>query len=631
MNSPTRRVNRRRALAFLLAGLALGELFYVAAFEGLARSGRIAQWLGRRPDRFHLTFGELHSYFPCYISARELDLAVQTPRVVWRLRAGSASGWIAPLPLLLRRFQLAEARIDHVDFALRSRRQPPADVGPPEAGIAVAPEMTAFEELRPPRVPTLLRPAWNFEFPRVTATGVHDLWIEQLHLAGEMVGRGGFDLRRRTDARVRSSRLEIRAATLEVGAQPFAQKLAGSLAFSSVRYAYREHRGLEALPFLDARLDLDGEDLGGALLRRYLARADWLAFEETSIPFHAALSLVDGKLAPGSSLVTEKGVQELRFFGFTARGSAQARFEVQRDEARPETRLELRFDDFELRRGRSDKPVVAGTGLSLRATTHDLRLGGLPDDGRIRLDLGEAHVVELSGFSDLVPISSGLAIAGGQGVVHGRLEAGEGAAEGAVRAQLTGVELISNGERFSGGMALEVPVKSDDLAGRHFDLSGARLELTDFLPPSPLAPQDATTKPSAGWWGKIELPKAKMTIVEPASAEGTFVVKLRDSVPLVALYSSRKDLPNWVEKLLVEPDVRATGNFSYRKPELTVTGLRATFDHWGFAADLELGKQQRRGRLLLEWRKLAVGVRLEGGKRSYRLVGAREWFEKSRL
>ena len=50
-----------------------------------------------------------------------------------------------------------------------------------------------------------------------------------------------------------------------------------------------------------------------------------------------------------------------------------------------------------------DEAVVGGTGLSLLATTRDLRAGGLPDDATIRIDLGEARLLDLAGFSDLLP------------------------------------------------------------------------------------------------------------------------------------------------------------------------------------------------------------------------------------
>lgn len=346
-----------------------------------------------------------------------------------------------------------------------------------------------------------------------------------------------------------------------------------------------------------------------------------------------------GVLVDGSRLHTEKASRTLRFFGFEATGQAVLNFDVQRDATGGHADLAVGFDDFALRRSAAGQPVVGGTGLALLATTRDLRAGGLPDDARIQIDLGEARLLDLAGFTDLLPPSAALELAGGQGEVHGHFEAelgaGEaGAARGAVSARITEATLISNGARFTGAVALDVPITSRDLAGRRFDLAGTRIELADFTGPGEThatGTRDSEAPGGPGWRGTIECESALLHLVEPATAEGQFTLQLSDSAPLVALYATRKDLPRWVERLLEEPDVHATGRFSYRKPELTIEALKARFEHWGFEADLELGKNRRRGLLLLEWRKLALGVRMEGEKRTLKLTGAREWFAQEKL
>ncbi|MEO8196675.1 MAG: hypothetical protein ABI689_08130 [Thermoanaerobaculia bacterium] len=623
---------RRRHL-FLLAGLALGELFYVGAFEWVARSGQLAGWINRRPDRVRMEFAAAHSYFPFLVTLQKLDLAVQTARVQWHLTADETRGWIAPLPLLARRFRVETARAVGVEFAVRRRFDTAGEPLPPSEFLPAIGEFAG--EQKPPRTGTLLRPVWSFEFPRLTAHEVRSLWLEQLRVTGEMEAKGGFSIRRRLQAEVEASRIEVQAGTLTLAGQPLAGEVRGSVAISSVPYEYRDHRGLAALPYLDAAAQLDGTAFAGTLLRNYLARMPWIEFEDAQIPFHADLKMRRGTLVAGSSFSTEKAPQAVQFFGFEARGTAMVRFDVRHDTAGERAELDLRYDDFELRRSAAGLAVVAGSGLSLFATTRDLRAGGLPDDGRVRLDLGQAHVVDLAGFSDLFPPSAGLVIAGGKGEVHGRLDVDRESAKGAVAARLTRVKLVSNGVTFTGGLALDLPIVSHDLSGRQFDLAGAQLVLTDFLP-SPVAGaagnSGSTAKPEApGWWGRVTLERSRLHLVDPASAQGRFSIQMRDSIPLVRLYASRKDLPGWFERLLEEPDVQARGEYSYTRPELRITGLAARFEHWGFAADLELGKETRRGLLLIEWRKLAVGVRMEGEKRTFKLAGAREWFAKEKL
>ena len=650
----------RRPTFYLLAGLLFGELFYVGAFEWVARSGQLERWLNRRPDRMHFTFRTAHSWFPFRVVLEELDLSVQTSRVQWHLSGDEVAGWISPAPLLLRRLRVEAARIDGAEFALRRRLA--AIQGPPEpAGKAPGkepgkgstttstgadasaldlPSIPGFPVSAAEEAPAQsTKPRWNFEFPRVSATQVRTVWLEQLRLTGEMEAQGGFAIRRRKEAEVDHSRLEISAGTLTLAGEELAHELQGEVALSAAPYPYRENRGLKAIPFLDGSANLSGKISTGALLRRYLARAPWIQFDDAETPFTTALEMRRGALVAGSQLRTEKVSRSIRVFGFEARGASQIQFDVRRDESIDRADLVVTFDDFELHRKPGDPAVVAGTGLDFLATTSDLRLGGLPDDARVKIDLGQAHLLDLAGFSNLLPPSAGLALAGGKGEVHGSLEAElgngrSGSARGSVTARITDATVVSNGVPFTGAMKLDVPITSTDLTGRKFDLSGTRIELTNFqtpgLPKSPDGP-DAKPLSAPGWWGRVELSRAELRLMEPTTAAGAFIVHLRDSVPLVRLYATRKDLPKWVERLLEEPDVRATGSYTYRMPELTIESIQSRFEHWGFEAKLELRKDRRRGLLLLEWRKLALGVRMEGAQRTFKLTGAREWFAKEKL
>ncbi len=643
----------RRTLLFLLAGLVLGELLYVGAFEWAARSGRLARWLSARPDKFRMEFASAHSYFPFRVSIEKLDLAVQSTRVQWHLTADTVDGWIAPVPLLARRFRVEQAAATGVEFALRRRFDA---TGKPLPASEFLPSIGEFSApMKPQRTGTPWKPLWNFEFPRLAVSEVRGLWLEQLRVEGDMKAAGGFSIRRRREAEVEEGRIEIRRGVLTLAGQPLAGAVEGNVGISSAPYEYREHRGLASLPFFDATAKLEGSAFAGALLSRYLSRMPWIEFDDGPIPFHSDLRMRRGTLVAGSSLFTDKAAHAIRFFGFEARGIAELHFDVHREAAGDRAEFALRYDKFELRRRREGPAVIAGSGLSLVASTLDLRPAGLPDDGKVRLDLGKAHIVDLAGFSDLIPTSAGLALAGGKGKVQGGLDIDQNSAQGELQARLTDVALISNGVRFTGGLELELPMKSRDLPRRHFDLSGAKLELTGFLPSVAagsdgadgsdgsdgsdasdvperlkLAAEEARA-PAPGWWATVTLSPTSLRLVDPATAAGQFTVRMRDSIPLVQLYATRKDLPGWVERLLVEPDVEARGEYSYTRPELLITNFKARFEHWGFEADLELGKKLRRGLLLLEWRKLAVGVQMEGTDKTFKLTGAREWFEQQKL
>jgi len=47
-------------------------------------------------------------------------------------------------------------------------------------------------------------------------------------------------------------------------------------------------------------------------------------------------------------------------------------------------------------------------------------------------------------------------------------------------------------------------------------------------------------------------------------------------------------------------------------------------------AEIELARERKHARLLLSWRRLDLGVELDGAARKLHLLRAREWFERGR-
>ena len=94
---------------------------------------------------------------------------------------------------------------------------------------------------------------------------------------------------------------------------------------------------------------------------------------------------------------------------------------------------------------------------------------------------------------------------------------------------------------------------------------------------------------------------------------------MRDSAPLVALYSARKDLPDWLAKRLFDTDVGGTASIDWRRGAFTIPDLKTAVNETRIEASYDAQGTRRRGRLLVEWRKLALGVELADGRRQYHL------------
>ena len=61
------------------------------------------------------------------------------------------------------------------------------------------------------------------------------------------------------------------------------------------------------------------------------------------------------------------------------------------------------------------------------------------------------------------------------------------------------------------------------------------------------------------------------------AASGRLGVKLRDSVPIVGLFETRRDLPRWIERLMTVQDLAATAAFSYDDRDFSLLDFETVF------------------------------------------------------
>ena len=616
---------RRRRLLLALGAIVALELAWVLTFEWAAKSGRLERWIARRPQRFQLSFAEAHSYFPLHVHLDRLRMACQTPRWQWKIEARSADALISPWPLLTRTLKFE--RLRGADLVFQARRRPSDEILQ-ASSVPEIPDFTSIPggiELDPP-----VKTPWSFELPRVELDAIREIWVEKVRLEGLLSAQGGFAIRDREKAEIYPSKIRAANATLFVAGDRLARLLSGSVSGRLAPYAYRVERGLKLLPHLSGRSRLRGEIRESALLARYLPRADWLELDDEPATFTSEIVVEKGALGVGSRLTAERPRRTIGIFGFETRGETRLQFAVNRDEQGPLGILNLRFNAFDVRFRGFEEPQVAGRGLEIVIRSRDLDLAHPSDDARITVDLGEARIPDLRSFQPLLPRSSGLEIRGGDGDIHARLEIdlARGSAFGGLSAIVERAAATLDDLSFEGRIDLEVPMSSRDLLGRRFDLAGARLDLSGFrVPPAKGAPPDIRND----WWASTVLREAELELGPSGALSGSYSLKMRDSVPLVQLYSARKDLPGWVKSLLTVPDVDAEGSFRWRPGEIRLESLETRLREARVRARLAMAPTRRHGQLLLEWKGLSLGVELVEGQRRLKIRRAREWFEREKL
>ena len=634
MTQPEAPVPRRRALGRRIVGALLAlELAYVGGFEWAARTGRLERWIDRRPDERRITFAAAHSIVPFWAWFRGVEATGGTPRADWRLTCERASGILWPLGLPARRARLLRARASGVTLQIRRRLEPaaPAAAPDPERERAL-PAFAALAAASAPR-PRSPRP-WSMEIPAYVAERVTDVWLDEFRLAGSLRARGGLALEREAELEIRPTRLELDDASLSIFGEPVGHGLRGVFEGRIAAHPFRETRGLDRLPHVHGTADLEGTVSEDRLLRRYLRRASWIGFDGAPSRLTAHLEIEGGELRPGSRVDFERGRRTTRIFHLATTGDAVLRFAVTRDDAGPRADLSLRYDDYELVRGEAPRPDIVGTGLSFVATTRDLRPRALPEDLTVAFDLGEARMPDLSAFADLVPPAAKLELVSGSGRVEGRVEAkpADGSASGGFRTTLADARVRYGDVALAGEVEVAIAVAGADLERRRLDLSGSRFELRDFrAAAADRAAADGAAGAADGWWTRVELPRATLSLPPEPGLDASFVVALRDSIPLIGFYAERRDLPKWVQRFFTVHDLRGEGRFVARPGELTLEEFSTRFRRTAILARLRLGREERIGVMMLRWRRLALGLRVEGREKDLKFLRVAKWYDAQRL
>lgn len=614
--------NWPRRIALGLIGL---ELAYVAGFEVAARTGLLERWANRRPEKIAIAFAGAHSWFPCWATVRGLEVRGQTPKMRWRLQADEGSGWLAPLPLVQKRIRVASAHARGIAFQMRLER--PGEVLD-AATEALLPQIPPLAP--PPATPRPARRKWTFEFPRAGATGVRELWADRLRLTGDMAASGGGALFAGIEAEVFPSGVDLVDGRLTLGELELASGIRGHVDAAIARWPFKEKKGLAAMPFVSARVAVEGSATVGAFANAMLL-PEFVRFGHQPAPFAARIELREGVVQPGTLVELERTACQLTLYEqFGVTGQASARVEVASDGEGPRGDLTLRFADFELRQVTDPRPEIVGTGLTVLGRTRDLGIHEPPYTATARVDLGEARLADLAVYDRLIPESLPLAILGGSGRVQGGLDASfpEFSARGRFEARIEGAAVRYDALDLQGNVQVDLPVATADLASRRFDFSGLRLALEDFRSPQVEA---AGPQVEEGWWATIELPEGRLALPPSPAADGRFVVKLRDSVPLVGLFATQRDLPRWVERVLSVKDLGAEGRIGWSPEALALEDFSTRFRKSTIRAKARFAKDRKAGVMMIEWWRLALGARFDDDRRKFKLRKVRDWFAQQDL
>ena len=602
------------ALLAIAAGTAAS---WRATFAAVRDDGRLAAWANARPERLRISWRAIHSPLPGRLEITGLRVAGRTARLRWEVTAETASGWLAPTPLLRRELAFTAIRARGVRVVVESNAKVEAATVAGEPPPRRIPDFPAGALLQ---IATSARP-WSYAFRDIEVEDLDEVQLDDRRFTGSAQGRGGFTIRRRRTAEILPSRLRLSGVAVETPGGRLAESVDGTLRFRIEPYAYRGVRPADLLPRFTGEVDLTG-DLDPEAVLAFLSRG-WPSLELESGVSRVAtrLRLVRGRLAPDSRLELSAARQRVRFLGFEARGTAELTARVEGGLGAPHLLSELQLAKWEL--GRPGVPgVLFGDLLRLNARAEVSGLLHAPSGGRLEVDLGRARVPDLRFLNDFLPAAAGIQVERGEAGLTGALSLSspDGGAGGHLELRGEQVRLAARGQRLTANLEADVRLSEPDLAARAFSLAGTRVAIRR------MSAETSGGDRVADWWGDATLTSGRIDLRPPLSFAGDFTAKLADTRPLVAFYEIRRDLSEWTERLLTLEGPSATGSFRWSPGRFELERGFLPLRNGELRARFLLEGGESRGKLLARWRRLVLGVELAGGERRIKLRDVEGWF-----
>ncbi len=351
-------------------------------------------------------------------------------------------------------------------------------------------------------------------------------------------------------------------------------------------------------------------------------QAQWLQLSGEGL-VDADVQVRAGQLAPGSRISVPEASASAEVMGHHIEGQAKADLRVDGEAGALVPALDLQMQRFVIA-DESRRPFVEGEQLrlDLRAGAGERTVAGLKQTASAHLVFRDARVPDLRAYNRFLPEGQ-LRFEGGNGTLSGDVQVAPGGtiSEGRLQVAARGARVQAAGIALRTDLDADLRLRQADLRGQNFtlDTSTVGLRNTSFTGPD--------GQPHSGWWASVVLPRARMDWTRPISLDADARVKVRDLGFLLALYSQKRDFPNWIGKVVDAGQTQVSGRIFWHGDELVLDRMQAGNDRFTVLARLKLHGGRREGDLFANWGVLSAALETEGGQRDWHLIRARQWYD----
>ena len=227
----------------------------------------------------------------------------------------------------------------------------------------------------------------------------------------------------------------------------------------------------------------------------------------------------------------------------------------------------------------------------------------------------------MTAYNAYLPRGSPVRILSGVADLTAALIMKEKDASGFVKLSAPRLVVDLDGQRISGSMTLDVPIKSGSSKDKTFDISGASMSIDH------VGVVDQPS-PAGDWNGRIDLSKARVVWKRPMTLDVTASVRMSDARPLLAVFKDNRKANKWLDRLSDLKDIQADATIKVTPGEFVVPSALVTSEKISVGARGTIREDDREGMFYARYGKLAGILAFDDGRKRFKVISATKTFDE---
>lgn len=621
-------------LVAVAVALVLLEVLWIVAARLALGGGALRSVLNVHPEELEADWQLATSWLPGRLELRGFKIRGQDDQDQWYGEAEHADLAIQLSPLLRKEIVGTRVRLDGVSFRLRPRLD---FVKPGSVDPSALPTIPGFQNpptLAPgtnsntgtnngssPAAPD--RRHWRLLLPAIEVTRLHEVWVNELRLAGSGDLRGRLDYTLSGPFETEVTALHLPAAVVGRGRENMATNLDLSLSGTLGPLRFSECHGAQYFRELTARLDLRGTVAISRILSRHLGETESMEFLGQG-EIAGDLGVERGKLRTPSHLELRSPKFGVRLGDVVLDGDTSINIHLTNGASGPVSTLTAALKNLDLHQVSTPDITSASGGLNLQAVAYDPTLPDGFKDVAVEVRVGPLELADARVLNRFLPSRhTGEFLHGAfrfsADYTRPRNEPGHG------QLQLDGTQLaLRIGSReCDGSLALASAFVLP--AARRITLGPSAIMVTNLMLSGVKARQ------ADGWHGRVDVERGAVVTGDqgPDQVDLDLSLSLLDTRPLLALLREEEDSPRWLKLMPNLKDLKGGTRLKMAGTNLWIRDLRLRGAATEVMAQLNLADKGPEGILYARYGLISLGLGFRNGESDWTMFGAKRKYRRA--